>query len=57
VGYDNYVSLLVTLTSVNGFSGQVSLSVAGLPEGVVTSSALFSQPSPGRAGLREQPYC
>jgi hypothetical protein len=46
VGYDNYVSLPVTLTSVNGFSGQVSLSVAGLPEGVVTSSALFSQPIP-----------
>jgi hypothetical protein len=46
VGYDNYVSLLVTLTSVNEFSGQVSLSVAGLPEGVVTSSTLFSQPIP-----------
>jgi hypothetical protein len=46
VGYDTYVSLLVTLTSVNEFSGQVSLSVAGLPEGIVTSSTLFSQPIP-----------
>jgi hypothetical protein len=46
VGYDNYVSLPVTLTSVNGFSGKVNLSVADLPEGVVTSSALFSQPIP-----------
>jgi hypothetical protein len=46
VGYDNYVALSITLTSVNGFSGRVSLSVAGLPEDVVTSSALFSQPIP-----------
>jgi hypothetical protein len=46
VGYDSDVSLPVTLTSVYGFSGQVSLSVAGRPEGVVTSSALFSRPIP-----------
>jgi hypothetical protein len=57
VGYDSYVSLPVTLTSVYGFSGQVSLSVAGRPEGVVTSSALFSRliPRSRRAPITPAP--